>query len=404
MLSLKEFFQEKQNKDVEKEFLQETIGEKIRSLLVKLGKVSFILLGVTGLLLIVVGWLIFGRKTSYTDYTVTSISAREDTSATKYVSFKGKILKYSLDGVSYVDLSNKAIWNHTYSIQSPIIDVVEDAIVIAEQRGNHIYIFNEKGLIGSINTTRPILKVQVSNRGNVLVLLEDGEKTLINLYDIKGEEIVRSSQMLEQAGYPIDISLSPDSKKTMVSFLSVNNGEISTNVAFYNYGAVRSNQGSNLVNSIVYKDVIIPEVKFINDDIAVAIREDGFSIYKGAQIPDEVANITFQEEIQSIYYGNTNIGFVFRNTDSEEKYKIAIYDLTGKLIFEENFNIDYTRIEIDDKQVIIIGGKECNIYSLKGKLIYTEVFDQTLIAVFGYDRIGRYTVITTNAVMNLKLR
>jgi hypothetical protein len=404
MFGLKDFFQKKQDKALEKQSLKEVIIAKIQQFLARIGKKRMIIIGTAISLLIIVGWIVFGRKTSYTDYTVTSIAARVDTSATKYVPFKGKILKYSLDGVSYVDSNNKAIWNHTYSIQKPIIDVVEDAIVIAEQRGNHIYIFNEKGLIGSINTTRPILKVKVSNQGNVLAVLEDGEKILINLYDVKGEEIAKSSQTLEQAGYPMDIALSPDSKKTMVSFLTVNNDEVSSNIAFYNYGSVRSSQGSNLVNSINYKNAIIPQTKYINNNIAVAVRDNGFSIYKGAQIPDEIANITFTTEIQSVYYSKTNVGFIFRNADSEEKYKMVIYDLTGKLIFEENFNLEYTRIELDEKQVIIMGEKECSIYSLKEKLLYTGVFEQTLIGIFGQDKIGKYTVITTNAVMNIKLK
>jgi len=356
------------------------------------------------LIMMLIGLVVYNNARIYTDYTVPVISARNDTSSTKYIKFNGKILKYSLDGVSYVDLEDNAIWTHTYSMQSPIIDMAETTVAIGEQKGNQIYIYNVKGLIGKISTASPILKVKVTEQGNVMVVLEDSDKTQINLYDSSGEEIAGSSASIAQTGYPLDISITPDSKKTMLSYLSVNTGLMTTKIAFYNYGAVRSSEGLNLVNSITYENCCIPEIKFLDNSTAIAFRDNGFSVYKGLQIPDEMVNIEFVDEIQSTFYSSNNIGFVFISSEEEEKYRLEIYNLDGELVFSEDFRMDYTRITMDENQIIIQGDTEWCIYNTKGKLIYSGEFEQPIIDIFTHNRIGTYTVIVSNAIMEIKLK
>jgi len=95
---------------------------------------------------------------------------------------------------------------------------------------------------------------------------------------------------------------------------------------------------------------------------------------------------------------------VFISSEVEQKYRLEIYNLNGELVFSENFGIDYTRITMDENQIIIQGDTEWCIYNTKGKLVYSGEFEQPIIDIFTHDRIGTYTVIVSNAIMKIKLK
>ena len=103
------------------------------------------------------------------DYTVLSSYEKSDTSSTQYLAFGKRMFKYSADGVSCMDGNGQTLWNCTFSMQSPIADVCEGSVVVADQQGTDVYIFDEKGQKGQFETLLPIEKVKVEG-----IRLSDG--------------------------------------------------------------------------------------------------------------------------------------------------------------------------------------------------------------------------------------
>lgn len=60
---------------------------------------------------------------------------------------------------------------------------------MADKGGNKIYLFDEKGLTGEIDTVLPIQKIAVSDADTVAVLLKDGSVSRVNYYNKSGEVI-----------------------------------------------------------------------------------------------------------------------------------------------------------------------------------------------------------------------
>ena len=56
---------------------------------------------------------------------------RQEISGVRDLGLDGKVVSYSNDGISCMDSKGNAIWNQTYEMQSPIIDICEDYTVIA---------------------------------------------------------------------------------------------------------------------------------------------------------------------------------------------------------------------------------------------------------------------------------
>lgn len=166
-------------------------------------RVLKLVLAVVILLLIVAGSLFFVyQNTSYTEYQVLERSERADSAGSSFLEFSGNILKYSYDGASCLDSANRQIWSQTYEMQTPIVDICEDYVAIAERDGNKIYIMDTAGPCGSVETRRPISQIQVANQGMVAVLMEDEGAGYIELYSKDGTFLAEGSLHTRKKAIP----------------------------------------------------------------------------------------------------------------------------------------------------------------------------------------------------------
>ncbi len=56
---------------------------------------------------------------------------------------------------------------------------------------------------------------------------------------------------------------------------------------------------------------MVPQIQYLGSN-AVALRDDGFTIYSGRQIPKELKTVQVEQEIISTFYDEDNIGLVFK--------------------------------------------------------------------------------------------
>ena len=117
-------------------------------------------------LLFVGGTALYMSLRQYTDFDVLASSERADTKATKFLEFQNNILKYSNDGASYTDHNNEMIWNQTYEMSNPTVDICENYLVIYDKKGKDIYILNKSGLLRSIEANYPITQVSIAGQGH----------------------------------------------------------------------------------------------------------------------------------------------------------------------------------------------------------------------------------------------
>ena len=96
-------------------------------------------------------YYLYETKT-YTNYQVLEAIERQDSAGTRFMEFNGNILKYSNDGAFYIDAENHLLWNKTYEMQAPMLDICEGYVAIAEQKGKVIYIMDVNGPCGEIHT------------------------------------------------------------------------------------------------------------------------------------------------------------------------------------------------------------------------------------------------------------
>lgn len=167
---------------------------------------------------------IYYEKKVYTSFDVLSSVERSDTSASEFTEFQGKLLKCTNDGAVYTDLEGNLIWNQTYEMDHPIVEMRGNYVAIYELNGTQVYILDTVNLQGSIRTTMPIQKISIASQGTVAILMENGGTSYLQLFDKSGGQLASGELHVQNSGYPLDLALSENGEKMAVSMLDINDG------------------------------------------------------------------------------------------------------------------------------------------------------------------------------------
>ncbi len=349
-------------------------------------------------------FLIQWKNKIFTDsVTVSSIATTKPQNG-NLVAFSEYILTYSKDGASCMDGNGNAVWNETFEMQNPMIDICQNVVAIGDYNGRNIYIMNTSGLLGQITTNRPIRNFCVASNGVVAVVLDDSDLTYIYLYDTKGKELVRIRTTMKDSGYPFSLSLSPNGMLLCVSYLFVDSGELKSSVAFYNFGEVGQNQTDNYVSGYDYLDVVVGYTRFLDEKTLFAVSDDRIMFFEGTQIPVNIGERLFSEDVQKLYYGKKHVGLVFNSTDGNSRYRLDIYNKAGQLCQSIGFDMEYTDIVFAEDQVIIYNESECQVYNMNGVEKYSGYFEKAVYALIPTSSSYRYILVTADSIDTIKLK
>lgn len=353
------------------------------------------------LLILIFGVRYYLNNRSYSGYTVTASTERNDTLTTQYAAFGGKILKYSRDGISYTDEKNNLLFSITYTMQDPMLILNEKAGAVVDKNGNQIYTFDQTQQTGQIETLLPIKQAAVSEQGVVAVLMEEGSVAKLEIYASDGTLLGDGKFTLEDAGYPMNLSISADGTKLAITFAQVSGTKYNSCVSVYNFDSVGENHVDHLVFAKNYTDYLIPEVHYFDKTTFAAVGDGILAIYQGTQIPELVKEVAFEEKIKSVFYGKAVTGLVFEGEDGKI---LRLYDLKGNQTAEIAFSMDYEDLYIEEDRVLIYNSQEMGVYGYNGKEYFHNTFETSLKNVFMTSSRNKYLLIYTNETQKIKLK
>ena len=386
----------------------ETEDDEIVKHRIKKHRRRMVIIAVIGVIVIAIAVVIVMRLIDgyvFTSYSVTGSLNREDIESSGYIAYGDGYIRYSNDGAAYYTAKGKALWNQTYSMQKPQVKICEDCVAIGEINGNTIYIFNKNGNIGKVDTSLVISQIEVAANGAVAAVLEDNEANYINMYDKEGNKIYSVKTTLAGDGYPLDISISNDSAKLIASYVYVSGEEIKTNVVFYNFSEVGQNETERVVGGFNhYNDVLVGDVQFLSNNIAVAVGENVISIYKIKEYPSLEKEIQIDNTIDRVFFGTDYIGLVLDNSDSGELYKMVVYNFSGSKVCEAEFGTQVDNIQFDGSSVVMNNSTSFSVFNLKGKNVANMSFDMPASKVLPTGTRGEYILINTKYIQNIKLK
>ncbi|MBA4701439.1 MAG: hypothetical protein H2212_18660 [Ruminococcus sp.] len=361
----------------------------------KIGKVK------RGTVIAVLGAMIVGgtfllvKNHSYTSVNKAGAYTNETEDNNKYTQFADGIVRYSRDGIVFLDRKNEEQWIQPCQMKNPIIDVNEEVFAVADSGGNSILVFTENGLKGEIETTLPIEKVSVSNQGIVSTILKNEGSPMIVSYDAAGNILVEHQVTVNSTGYPLALDMSRDGMTLAVSYLSMKGDIIKSKVAYYNFGEAGKAKTDNEVSMEEYNGTIIPEVYFMDDSTSVAVSDSSFIIYKGKDVPQKKKEVEINQEIKSVFHTDKYIGFVLLNKD-KSGYEARLYDKSGRQVMNKAFTGEYNNVKMKGDEIIMFDGSRCCIITRNGIQRFSGDLKTDALEVIPSWGINRYLVMNAN--------
>lgn len=340
----------------------------------------------------------------YEQTVVVSSSEIHITQDSSLLPFAGHLLTYSKDGAGCMDIKGNAVWNQTFEMQNPMVDMCQNVVAIGDYNGRNIYVMDTGGVMGSITTNKPMRNFCVSANGVVAAVLDDTDTTWIYLYDSQGKELVYFRTTMKDSGYPVSVSISPSGELVCVSYLFVDSGQMKSSVAFYNFGDVGQNNTNNYVSGYDYSNVVVPFTRFLDNKSVFAVSDDRVMFYGGAQKPVVVAENFVNDSVQSVFYGGEYVGLVFNSTEGSSRYRLDVYHKSGELRHSIDFDIEYKDILFHEDQIIIYNEAECRIYNGSGMEKYSGRFDKTTLVLIPQNAAYRYMAVTPDSIDTIELQ
>ncbi len=370
----------------------------------KLQNVYRILLLVAAVAVIVALIVIQYKRHVYSGYDIVSTVMLEGSSGAEEMRLQNCVLTYSKDGAHCTNAKGEVTWNQTYEIQDIKIASCQNVAAIASYNGREIYVQDTEKQLGTITTTMPIRDIAVSATGRVTAVLSDTDAVWINTYDASGEMIFTGQAHMEESGYPVSISLSPNGVLLAVSYVYLDAGELKTNVVFYNFGPVGENMSDHIVSIYSYSDMLVPEIHFVDNETAFAVGDGRLTIFKGGQTPTDTAGHMYDQEIQSVFYGDKYIGLVLVADDMEHNYMMDVYNTDGKKINTYYFDLEYNEIFFEEDCFVIYNETECQIMTYGGAEKFNGTFAKAAELLLPASGAYKYMMVTETSLDTIQLK
>ncbi len=324
-----------------------------------------------------------------------------------YIEFGDNVLKYTPDGVSYINSKGEVVWTAGEDFKVPIASACGDYAVVADKGGNLVAVYGIEGAVSSVKMPYTVCDVGVAKQGAFAAILESDDTNYIQMYDKNGGIIYEIRTSIDKSGYPMDIAVSNDGQKLFTSYFKMDGVNIKNNLTAYNFGDVGQNENADrMVGGYSFDEEMIPKVEFVTNDVVAAFSDSKIHLYNMKEKPSEKAEVEYNSEISSVFYCEEYIGIIEPDASSGSNtgYVVKTYDLSGKKMYEYAFNMDYDKIHATNDELIITGGNQCLIILKSGRTKFNYAFDGIIKSMIPTSNRNEYIITYENRIDTVRLR
>ncbi|MEF9958812.1 MAG: DUF5711 family protein [Niameybacter sp.] len=288
-----------------------------------------------------------------------------------------QVIRLTQDGITAYDLKGNEMWNNALTLDKPIVKHKGNYFAIANKDGKKVYIFNEKGKRGEVQTTEPIIYFSVNTNGDVATIEKTEDGHITSAYSSSGELLgVKGVSYIKDAGFPISAEVSPDRQLLLVSYVDLYNPVVSSVLNAIIINKTGTEEVFNAKYGIDEKDNIIYEIEFINQNTWVAIGDSRITFYnmQGEKIK-EIPNLylKYTPYVDGDIKGSQYLPVVSTGggTSSSSKDKLSLFNTVGEEISSLEFDRSITYFNATEKGVILGQGQQFIGYNKKGEVKFT---------------------------------
>ena len=359
------------------------------------------------ILIAVISIAVIKIVTTYDDYEVEKTWERQDSAESFYLSYNNNLIKYSADGIFYTGFDGSLIWNYTYDMTNPNVDVCGDYIVAYDKKGTEVDIFSTKGFVKSISTTTPVIEPKVASQGTVALLLQENTTSYIQMYDRSGGMLVSGEIHPENSGFPVSMALSSDATRLLLSIINVDNGEVSSDLVFYDFTSEGKKEADNIVATYQYIGALIPKVDYVKNDKAIAFSDSRIIVFNNNLKATVAKDISVTTPMKSIFYNDTHFGYICETAleSGEVVNELNVYNLYGFQCVSKAIDNSYQAVTLlDNNEICIKNENEIALYNLQGFERFNYTFEESVYEVIPGTTSRRYYVIQKNKTEEIYIK
>lgn len=346
---------------------------------------------------------ISGAGQDYSGYEIVKTLDIKATGSVEILGYRDGLLKVTRDGAEAMDKNGGLLWNVAYDMKKPIVKVRENYAVVGDRNGRMFYIMDGSGSVNPVSTIYPIVEVEAAAQGIAAVWTNDGTDDHIYIYDIDGTMLLDIETKASKDGFPLDIALSPDGKKLVTSYVTLEGSKAQSWVTFYNFGSVGQSYVDKIVGSFSYDDDLVSYVEFLNDEYIAVCCGGKIDVYRMKEIPELHSEISTEREIMSVFTSDTTIGLVTEDAVIRGEYVIERYDCSGKRKSSFTYTGNYGGIRAMGNNVIIYDALWFGIYSGKGDVIFRSEADTGIDQIYPINDTNELFLIGNGRADHIKL-
>lgn len=308
-------------------------------------------------------------------------------SVAEYFSFADGVVKVSKDGASYLSSSGKLLWNQAYEMASPLTAIHGSYMVIGEENGSELYILSSEGLSGQGESSLPIKKLSISERGVVYALLEDGDSSYITVFSKEGKNLdIGIKSVLSGDGFPMDFSVSNDGEELLVAYSYLDKSTLKSRAVFYNFSSLGKNVGADRVVGGFTENFtgkMLGRVHFFSNEESFVAYNGGLSFFstRVKTSPEEKKNLEILGTIRMIAYDDSYLAVLTDNTKEkeEENYRLLLFRKNGEKLFDKALSFSGSNMELNGDKIFLYQEKSYQVYDFSGRLRYNGNTEDRLL-------------------------
>lgn len=297
---------------------------------------------------------------------------------TRFYKYEDGYIRVCADGAHAYTGDGEARWSIAYSTTNVIADVSGKYAAFADKGGAVIYVTDGSGSQNKITTEQAIEDIEIADQGVVAVWTSQGERDTIYVYDYEGRKLLDINTGIEKEGTPVDLTLSADGKKMVVSYLNVENAMVKNWVTFYNFGEVGQSYTDRVVGHFSYNDSFIPKVEFLTEDRVLVCRDNGFAVYKMKELPELLSDVTAEGTIKSLVSSDKHILMI----SGDASHKIELYNTDGALEQSTKDNTEYSAVAVFEDSYALFSDHAAHLYNTDGKEKYVKNTKDSIITIY----------------------
>lgn len=346
----------------------------------------------------------------FNSYEEISYTQNTEGNGTRFAVFSDGYLKYSKDGISYLNQKEQVQWTEAFTMGKPHVVVNKQYAAAVDLDGNLVQLYNRSGKMGEYAMSYPVKKILLAEQGVFCVVLDGTNENYIRLYDTKGTLLAEIKTKIENNGYPMAVAMSSDASKLVASYYRVDGIDSQNIISFYNFGEGGKGVSGNLVGTYQLDNMLIPKISFTDENTVYVIGDERMLVYDVKNTPKQKKEIIYPAKLINIFSNEKYVGFTCENPIEEveakkaETYEIYIYNKNGSMLKHFGTDTVYDSVKLIDNVIAGFTGTVCHMVRVNGTEAFLCDMGKNIIDILPSDTGTEFLFVYSESSARIRLK